>query len=88
MMYEIQRNIFVDEVIFRNEYDFTYGSRKEESVIFQYYNKKQDREGKMIEFESYSEAHTFACYRERDRRYRNYEFWIFAKGTNYEKILG
>lgn len=29
-MYEIQRNIFVDEVIFHSEYDFTYGSRKDE----------------------------------------------------------
>ena len=87
-MYEIQRNIFVDEVIFRNEYDFTYGSRKDESVIFQYYNRKQDREGKEIEFDSYAEALAFASYREGDRRYRNYEMWIFAKGTEYEKILG
>lgn len=87
-MYEIQRNIFVDEVIFRNEYDFTYGSRKDESVIFRYYNRKQDREGKEIEFDSYSEALAFARYRENDRRYRNYDMWIFAKGLNYEKILG
>mgnify|MGYP004541625613 FL=1 len=87
-MYEIQRNIFVDEVIYKKEYDFVYGTRKDESVIFQYYNQKQDREGKEIEFDSYSEALAFARYREGDRRYRNYEFLIFAKGTNYEKILG
>lgn len=78
-MHEIQSKIFVDDVIFRNEYDFVYGSRNDECVIFQYYNVKQDREGKEIEFESYSDALRFASGRSSDRRYRNYEFWIFIK---------
>lgn len=80
MMYEIERNIYVSRRIFENEYDFVYGSRNDESVIFLYYNAKQDRMGKEIELESYSEALAFARDRACDRRYRNYEFWIFAKG--------
>lgn len=79
MMYEIERNIYVSRRIFENEYDFVYGSRNDESVIFLYYNAKQDRMGKEIELESYSEALAFARDRANDRRYRNYEFWIFAK---------
>lgn len=78
-MCEIERRIYVDYNIFANEYDFVYGSRNDESVIFQYYNTKQDREGKEIEFESYSYALDFARGRAGDRRYRNYEFWIFPK---------
>lgn len=80
MMYEIEHNIYVSRRIFENEYDFVYGSRNDESVIFQYYNMKQDILGKEIEFESYSEALAFARGRACDRRYRNYEFLIFAKG--------
>lgn len=81
MMYQIERNIYVSRRIFENEYDFVYGSRNDESVIFQYYNVKQDRLGKEIEFESYSEAIAFARGRAGDRRYRNYEFLIFAKSV-------
>lgn len=80
MMYEIERNIYVSRRIFENEYDLIYGSRNDESVIFLYYNARQDRMGKEIEFESYSEALAFARGRANDRRYRNYEFWIFTKG--------
>ena len=60
MMYEIEHNIYVSRRIFENEYDFVYGSRNDKSVIFLYYNAKQDRMGKEIELESYSEALTFA----------------------------
>lgn len=72
MMYEIERKIYVSRRIFENEYDFVYGSRNDESVIFLYYNAKQDRMGKEIELESYSEALAFASDRACDRRYRNY----------------
>ncbi|WP_289191913.1 MULTISPECIES: hypothetical protein [Bacteroidales] len=48
------------------------------SVIFQYYNKKRDKEGKAIP-KTYRKALELARDRARDGRYKNYEFLIYKK---------
>ena len=49
---------------------------KDKEVTFSYYHVKKDRETP-IGFKNYSEALAFARYRANDKRYRNYEFFIY-----------
>lgn len=76
MMYEIEHRTWVDEYCFRNEYELQFGDKRDEIVVFQYYNKKHDKEGKAIS-KTYRKALELARDRARDGRYKNYEFLIF-----------
>lgn len=76
MLKQIEKQIFVSEEIFANEYEFVYGNKQDTKVTFTYYNVKKDREGNSIEFANYKAALDFARYRANDGRYKNYEFFI------------
>ena len=78
MMYEIEHRTWVDEYCFRNEYELQFGVKRDEIVVFQYYNKKHDKEGKKIS-KCYLEALELARSRSRDGRYKNYEFLIYKE---------
>ena len=76
-MKEIERRIFVSEEIFKNEYSYMYGDNKDKKVSFSYYQTKKEKESEVrIKF-NYSEALAFARYRANDKRYKNYEFFIY-----------
>ena len=76
MLKQIEKQIFVSEDIFTNEYEYVYGSKQDTKVAFAYYNVRKDREGKSIDFANYKAALDFARYRANDNRYKNYEFFI------------
>lgn len=73
-MHEIEHKIWVDDYCFQNELSLMKDNTV--SVIFQYYNKKRDKEGKAIP-KTYRKALELARDRARDGRYKNYEFLIF-----------
>lgn len=77
-MNEIERKIYVDEELFKNEYSYMYGDKKDELVTFAYYNFRKDKETEVNLDMNYSQAIAFARYRANDKRYRNYEFFIFS----------
>lgn len=74
-MKELERRIFVSEDIIGNEYKYLHGNKKNENVIFQYYNVKKDKEGKAT-YKTYGKALSLARQRSNDGRYKNYEFLI------------
>ena len=73
-MHEIENRIWVDDFCFQNELSLMKDDTV--SVVFQYYNKKHDKEGKAIP-KTYRKALELARDRARDGRYKNYEFLIF-----------
>lgn len=74
-MREIERDIFVDNWIYENEYDLTYGKIKDTEVCFQFYHKKQCKEGKW-RLLTYEKALNLACWKRSDGRYKNYQYFI------------
>lgn len=74
-MKEIERRIFIDDEIFKNEYSYVYGENKDNEVSFSYYHVKKDKESCSIRMK-YSDCLNFARYRRNDGRYKNYEFLI------------
>lgn len=72
---EIENRIHVCEEILFNEYDFVYGNRKDEEVVFVYWNIKTDKESSPIR-RTYRYALELARSRRRDGRYKNFEFII------------
>lgn len=78
MMYEIEHRIWIDKYCFSNEYALQFGDKRDEIVVFQYYNKKHDKEGNKIS-KCYLEALELARSRSRDGRYKNYEFLIYKE---------
>lgn len=73
-MHEIEHKIWVDDFCFQNELSLM----KDDTtlVVFQYYHKKRDKEGKAIS-KTYRKALELARDRASDGRYKNYEFLIF-----------
>lgn len=74
-MQELERRIFVSGYLLEHEIEYTFGDKRNESVIFIYYNLKREREGKHITY-PYRKALMLARERARDGRYKNYEFHI------------
>lgn len=75
-MHEIEHKIWVEDYCLQNELSLM----KDHTtlVIFQYYNKKRDKEGKAIS-KTYCKALELARERARDGRYKNYEFLIYKE---------
>lgn len=67
--------VFISDEIFRNEYDYLYGSKADWKVSFVFYNVKKDKEGKSVNM-TYKKALDLAYYRSRDGRYKNFEYLI------------
>lgn len=76
MLQELERKIFVDDVILKDEYSYLYGANKGVAVYFQYYHIKHDKDGHKFAMENYGRALQLARGRARDGRYKNYEFLL------------
>lgn len=76
-MKEIERRIFIDEIILRDEYDYKFGDKKNTSVYFTFLNVKTEKDYKHTPM-TYSDALATARSKARDGRYKNYEFLINA----------
>ena len=74
-MRELETKIFVSDYLLEHEYEYTFGDKKNESVVFIYYHLKREREGKHI-IKTFGKALMLARERARDGRYKNYEFHI------------
>lgn len=74
-MQELERRIFVSDYLFEHEIEYTFGDKRNESVVFIYYHLKREREGKHIT-KTFGKALMLARERARDGRYKNYEFHI------------
>lgn len=74
-MRELETKIFVSDYLLEHEYDYTFGDKKNENVVFIYYHLKREREGKRI-IKTFGKALMLARERARDGRYKNYEFHI------------
>lgn len=74
-MQELERRIFVSDYLFEHEIEYTFGDKRNESVVFIYYHLKREREGKHITY-PFRKALMLARKRARDGRYKNYEFHI------------
>lgn len=75
-MYEIERRIFVDSYCLNSEYELQFGNKKNELVIFQFYNAKSDKDGKKLQM-TYNEALNLARNKTRDLRCKNYHYLIY-----------
>lgn len=76
-MKEIERRIFVDEIICDNEYDYKFGEKKNVNVYFTFLNVKTEKDYKHTPM-TYGDALATARSKARDGRYKNYEFLINA----------
>ena len=74
-MEELEKRIFVDEEIILNEYDFTFGEKKNYLVYYSILNVKTDKETRMYA-DTYTNVLRHIRERARDGRYKNYEFLI------------
>ena len=70
----VEQRIFLSADILANEYDFYYGTRKDELVTFTYLNFRTQKWSSRKE--NYKNALSLARSRARDKRYKNYEFLI------------
>lgn len=76
-MKEIEKNTYVSEKIFYDEYSYYYGTKKTELVEIIYSNVKTGKET-VREF-TYRKALELARERRKDGRYKNYEYYIREK---------
>ena len=74
-MVELERRIFVDRYIMLNEYDYTFGEKKNDLVYYSLYNVKRNKENRLFA-DTYNKVLKHARERARDGRYKNYEFLI------------
>lgn len=74
-MKEIERHIYVDDEIFRDEYEFVYGTKSNIRCYVEYRHIKTDRCSCHISG-TYRECLIFARKRTSDGRYKNYDLLI------------
>lgn len=74
-MRELETKIFVSDYLLEHEYEYTFGNKKNDNVVFIFYHLKREREGKHIT-KTFGKALMLARERARDGRYKNYEFHI------------
>ena len=74
-MKELEKRIFVDDEIMLNEYDYTFGEKKDVEVYYSLLNVKTDKLTRMYA-DTYNNVLRHTRERARDGRYKNYEFLI------------
>ena len=74
-MKELEKRIFVDDEIMLNEYDYTFGEKKDVEVYYSLLNVKTDKLTSMYA-DTYNNVLRHTRERARDGRYKNYEFLI------------
>ena len=74
-MKELEKRIFVDEEIILNEYDYTFGEKKNVEVYYSLLNVKTDKLTRMFA-DTYNNVLRHTRERARDGRYKNYQFLI------------
>ena len=74
-MKQIELKVTISEHLFANEYDYTFGSRKDEVVDFTFINIRTGKETTKRHF-SYTKALALAHYRSMDGRCKNFEYHI------------
>ena len=75
-MKKIEARTFVSEDILQHEYEYTYGSKKDEMVDFTFSNTKTGKENTKYKAFTYRKALDLARDRRNDGRYKNYEYAI------------
>lgn len=75
-MKQIEEKTFVSEEIFANEYDYTFGEKKNEKVDFTFINVVTAKEITKHAIFTYRQALNLARERRNDGRYKNYEYVI------------
>lgn len=75
-MTQIEYRTFVTEEILLNEYEYVYGSKKDEKVDFTWHNIKNHRDHTKSKRFTYNDALGLARRRRNDGRYKNYEYLI------------
>lgn len=75
-MKQIEKKIFASEEIFANEYDYTFGEKKNEKVDFTFVNVVTAKEITKHAIFTYRQALNLARERSKDGRYKNYEYVI------------
>lgn len=74
-MKELEKRIFVDTEIMYNEYDYTFGEKKDVEVYYSLLNVKTDELTRMFA-DTYNNVLRHTRERARDGRYKNYQFLI------------
>lgn len=74
-MVELERRIFVDRYIMLNEYEYTFGEKKNDLVYYSLYNVRTNKENRLFA-DTYNKVLKHVRERARDGRYKNYEFLI------------
>ena len=74
IQFDNSARIFISTGIFREEWEYMFGSKKNEAVTFTFCNVKTGKETERTL--TYSTALELAIMRSRDGRYKNFEFWI------------
>ena len=74
-MKELEKRIFVDTEIMYNEYDYTFGEKKDVEVYYSLLNVKTDELTRMFA-DTYNTVLRHTRERARDGRYKNYQFLI------------
>lgn len=74
-MKEIERNVFLSDELFENEYEYMFGSKKDEIVTIIYYNTKTDKET-VKRFWNYKLTLATAHGKAIDKRCKNFQYYI------------
>ena len=75
-MVQIEAKTYVSEEILKNEYDYTYGEKKDQKVDFTFINTRTGKENTKYGVFDYRHALCLARERRNDGRYKNYEYAI------------
>jgi len=76
MWHEVSKRVFVSQEVFDNRRELFDGKRKDEHVKFTFYQAKRDKDMKVIYSETYSSAVALALWKVKDKRCKNYEYYI------------
>ena len=75
-MVQIEAKTYVSEEILKNEYDYTYGEKKDQKVDFTFINTRTGKENTKQAVFNYRHALDLARARRNEGRYKNYEYAI------------
>lgn len=75
-MKQIEYKTYISEDILLDEYNYTFGSKKDEKVDLTFVNIKTDKETTKHAVFTYRQALNLARERRNDGRYKNYEYII------------